>query len=267
MGTGNGLNGRNPRDEAVAAELLARNRRFYDRLWTAAKLIAPDRFATWPLVQSLLPASSPRLEIAPGLRPRLPIEGTCFLDISFAALSRLGKQGGIGVCGTAGSLPFPDRSFALLCALDVIEHVEEDGSVFAELERVARPGAVLLLSVPLHRSAWTAFDEIVGHCRRYDPGQLVAVLSEHGFGVERSAAFGMRPRSSRLLRIGMWFLTRHPAHAMKWYNRLLFPLALRRQRPLALRDGLLATDALDEIFLVCRKASARPRLSRAAAPP
>ncbi len=242
-------------------DLLAVNRSFYDRLWTDANLARPDRFSTWPLVRSLLAGAAARLEIAPGLRPRLPIQGTCFLDVSVPALSRLREQGGVTACATASSLPLPDRHFGLLCALDVVEHVEDDAAAFAELARVARPGAILLLSVPLHRSAWSAFDEIVGHGRRYDPGELLATLAEHGFAVERSAAFGMRPRSTRLLTLGMWFLARRPAHAMKWYNRLLFPLALRRQKPLTLHDGLLEMDAVQEVFLVCR------RLSPAAAPP
>jgi len=247
-------------------DLLAVNQLFYDRLWARARLARPDRFSTWPLVRSLLTGAPTRLEIAPGLRPRLPIQGTCFLDISLPALTRLHEQGGVTACGTASALPLPDRHFGLLCALDVVEHVEDDAAALAELARVARPGAILLLSVPLHRSAWSAFDEIVGHGRRYDPGQLMSALTQHGFVVERSAAFGMRPRSSRLLALGMWFLARRPAHAMKWYNRLLFPLALRRQKPLTLQDGLVEMNAVQEVFLVCRRTSGDPPLNPVAAP-
>ena len=246
---------------AAEADLLARNRHFYDRLWSTARLIAPERFSTWPLVHSLLPGSTPRLEIAPGLRPRLPIGGSCFLDISLPALNALQKLGGVTICGTATALPFPGRHFGLISALDIVEHVENDRAVFAELARVARPDGVLLLSVPLHRTAWSGFDEIVGHRRRYEPACLLAILAEHGFAVEHSAAFGMRPRSSRLVRLGMWFLARWPAHAMQWYNRLLFPLALSRQAPLALADGAQNMADLGEIFLVCR------RLTPAAGPP
>ncbi len=236
-----------------ARNLLASNRRFYDRLWHAARLIPPDRFATWPLVSSLLPGRPRRLEVAPGLRPRLPLEGTCFLDISMAALAPLKSAGGQAVCGTLAALPYPDQVFDLVCALDVVEHVEDDGAAFGELARVARPGAVLLLSVPLHQSAWTRFDDIVGHARRYGPEHLLGQLQGHGFEMESSAVYGMRPRSSRLTRFGMWFLTRHPAHAMSVYNRLLFPLALRRQNTLAMREGPLQTEGVDEVLLVCRR--------------
>src|SRR5699024_11175900 len=107
---------------------------------------------------------------------------------------------------------------------------ENDQAVFAELARVSRPGASLLLSVPLHVSAWTPFDEFVGHCRRYEPRELAAKLQRHGFGIERSAAYGMQPDSTLLLKFGMWFLTHQRKHAMWWYNRVFMPLGLRRQK-------------------------------------
>ena len=252
------------RTNAVAPnDLTARNRRFYDRLWNDARLVAPERFATWPLVGSLLPAEADRLEVAPGLRPRLPLEGTWFLDISMAALTRLRQAGGRTICGNLTALPFPDRHFGLVCALDIIEHVEDEAAAWRELARVAADGAVLLLSVPLHPSGWTAFDDIVGHGRRYEPDRLLASLAAHGFAVERSAAFGMQPRSSRLTAVGMWFLARMPGHAMRWYNRVFFPLALKRQKALVLHEGQPATEGVSEIFLVCR----RVPINLAATPP
>ncbi len=234
------------------------NQEFYDPLWTDARLVGPEQFTTWPLVQALVPSAGVRLELAPGLRPRLPIVGTCFLDVSQPALAKLRARGGLVVRGTVSHLPYPDHRFGLLCAFDIVEHVADDEAAFAELARVARDGATLLLSVPLHQAAWSGFDAMVGHCRRYDPHALVATLARHGFAVERSAGFGMRPRSSRLTRFGMWWLARHRARAMRWYNRVLFPFALRRQRKLRWHDGMLDTDALDEVLLVCRRSGIRP---------
>src|SRR6266513_1792097 len=71
------------------SELLEVNRHFYNALWSDARLIEPERFNTWPLVRSLLAPAQRRLEVAPGLRPRLPIEDTQFIDISVAALEKL----------------------------------------------------------------------------------------------------------------------------------------------------------------------------------
>ncbi len=235
------------------AELLHVNRQFYEGMWTDARLVLPQRFNTWPLVDSLLPVAPRRLEVAPGLRPRLPIEGTQFIDISRAALTRLRACGGGVALAQVSSIPFADASFDLVCAFDIVEHVDDDHGALAELSRVAAPGANLLLSVPLHPAHWTAFDELVGHRRRYEPRHLVGMLAEHGIAVERSAAYGMRPRSSRVRDAGMWWLEHHRERAMWWYNRIFMPLGVRLQKALALRAGMIDSEDVDEVLLVCRR--------------
>ena len=192
-----------------AQELVERNRRFYEALWSDARLVEPQRFNTWPLVQSLVSDRAPRLEVAPGLRPRLPIAGTHFVDISPAALTKLRRSGAEVVLGEVTSLPFADASFELVCALDIIEHVDDDERALGELCRVARTGASLLISTPLHPALWTSFDEFVGHRRRYEPAALLAKLAGHHLVIERSAVFGMKPRSTRLVDLGMWWLLNH----------------------------------------------------------
>ena len=49
-----------------------------------------------------------------------------------------------------GLLPFGDREFDLVCAFDVIEHVENDRLVFGEVSRVLKQDGVLMFSVPVH---------------------------------------------------------------------------------------------------------------------
>ncbi len=236
------------------AELVLANRGFYDSLWSRAGLIGPERFNTWPLLRELAGTAPRRLEVAPGLRPRLPLAGTCFVDLSVAALQRLHAAGASVVHGMIGALPCADASFDLICALDIIEHVADDASALAELARVAAPGASMLLSVPLHPAAWNAFDDFVGHCRRYEPVQILNRLAEHGFIVEHSAVHGMQPKSSRLLDLGQWYLTHQRERAMWWYNRVFMPLGLRLQKPLQWRDGLGDTRGVDELLLRCRYA-------------
>ena len=234
-------------------ELFDRNRRFYDSLWSGARLVEPQRFNTWPLVRSLLPGSASRLEVGPGLRPRLPIEGTQFVDISAPALAILREHGAHVVLSRVTSLPFADGAFDLVCALDIVEHVDDDDGALAELSRVAKSGATVLISAPLHPSLWTSFDDFVGHKRRYEPSRLLAKLAENHLVLERSAAFGMKPSSSRLVGVGMWWLVRHRELAMWTYNRAFMPLGLRLQKELHFAPGMIATDEIDEILLVCRR--------------
>jgi SAM-dependent methyltransferase len=242
-----------PSQASPERDLLAANRRYYDSLWSESMLVEPDRFNTWPFVSSLIAASGRRLEVAPGLRPRLPIQGTQFVDISAPALAKLRDRGGQVALGKVSSLPFSDATFDLVCALDIIEHVEDDDSALSELVRVVRSGGLLLISTPLHPALWNSFDEFVGHKRRYEPPRLLEKLAHHRLVVEHSAPFGMQPRSSRLLDFGMWWLTHHRGHAMWWYNRILMPLGLRFQKELQLTPGMIPTDGVDEVLLVCRR--------------
>ncbi len=238
------------------------NRLFYDALWSGARLIDPERFNTWPLVRSLISSGGRRLEVAPGLRPRLPIQGTQFADISSPALQQLSARGALVVQSAISALPFATGAFELVVALDVIEHVEDDEAALAELSRVTCCGGTVLLSAPLHPDRWSAFDDLVGHQRRYEPQHLVELLAQHHLAIEHSTGFGMQPHSSLISDLGAWWLTHHRAWALWWYNRLLMPLALRRQAELSLTPGLIATEAIDEVLLVCRRERS-PRLAPA----
>jgi SAM-dependent methyltransferase len=241
-------------------ELLAVNHDFYEALWTDAKLVAPQCFNTWPLVEELAAQSRRALEVGPGLRPRLPLAGTCFVDLSGAAVHRIREAGANATTGLIGALPFADASFDLVCAFDIVEHVDDDAAALSELARVAAPGAALLLSVPLHESAWTGFDDFVGHRRRYEPHELNRKLRHHGFSIERSAVHGMQPESPRLVDLGMWFLVHRRERAMWWYNRVIMPLGLRMQKPLRWQAGLIDAADVDTVVLVCRKDAAVPTM-------
>jgi SAM-dependent methyltransferase len=238
--------------------LLAANREFYDALWSQAHLERPDRFNTWPLISGLVPEAPARLEIGPGLRPRLPIPGTHFLDISAPAIERLNARGGSAVPGEITALPYRDGEFDLVCAFDVIEHAEDDQQAFRELSRVLQDGATLVFSVPLHEKFWTGFDDWVGHARRYEPAALLARIEGSGLTLEKSAAFGMAPRNPRLLKFGMDSLAKHRTFAMRLYNWVFIPLGHLFQKRLKFGPGLIDTNGVDEILLVCRRGRRTP---------
>ncbi len=231
-------------ESGAETDIVARNRRFYDSLWSGARLVEPSRFNTWPLVRSLLPHAAQRLEI----------EGSQVVDISGPALAQLRARGANAVQGQVTALPFRDASFDLVCALDIIEHVEHEDAALAEISRVAKGGAAILISAPLHAAMWTSFDDFVGHKRRYEPLDLLATLAAHGLAIERSAVFGMAPRASRLVDLGMWWLLHDRRRALWWYNKAFMPLGLRFQKELQLMPGMVGTDGVDEVLLVCRRA-------------
>jgi SAM-dependent methyltransferase len=240
-------------DTDSARRVRAANRRFYDALWSAGYLVPPHRFNTWPELSVLAATAAARLEVGPGLHPRLPVCDTHFVDVSAPALARLRERGGFATLSDVTALPYRDRVFDLVCAFDIVEHVEDDRRVFAELSRVARRGASVVLSVPLHQVRWTAFDALAGHVRRYDPDHLLVLLREHGLELERTAVFGMELRSRWLLDFAVWGLTKRRVQALRWYNALLLPLGLLIQRRLEWRTGLIDVAGVGELLLACRR--------------
>jgi SAM-dependent methyltransferase len=241
-----------------SSDYVARNSEFYDAFWARTYLTRPERFNTWPMIYALLPMAPSRLEIGPGLRPRLPIAGTHFLDLSPLVIGRLKARGGLAQHGEITAPPFADGRFDLVTAFDVIEHVVDDRRVFAELTRVLKPGGRLIFSVPLHAAHWTAFDDCVGHVRRYEPGALQELIASHGLVVEQSAVFGMQSNNPRLLAHSARWLTRHRAAAVRLYNWLLFPLGLLLQQRLKFKDGLMNLTGIHEVLLICRRATPVP---------
>jgi SAM-dependent methyltransferase len=235
-----------------ASALVEKNGRFYTALWSKTYLTSPKRFNTWPLMSTLLKDATKRLEIGPGLRPRLTISGTHFLDLSPPVIDRLNADGGLARAGEITELPFEDDHFDLVAAFDVIEHVEDDARVFSELTRVLKPGGRLIFSVPLHPSRWTTFDDYVGHARRYEPAALLDLLARNDLVVEQSAVFGMQSNNPRLLELAVQGLTKHHSVAMRCYNWLFFPLGLLLQKRLRIAYGLIDLAEVDEVLLVCR---------------
>jgi SAM-dependent methyltransferase len=238
---------------AGGTDLVEDNRRFYDLLWTGARLISPRKFNTWPVVSRFLPDSPARLEVGPGLRPRLPLERTQFLDLSATAVAKLRSAGGLAQVGTAAALPFVDGAFDLVCALDVVEHTEDDEVAMDELARVLKPGGHLLLSVPLHPSGWTSFDDFVGHGRRYVPEELAGKLARRRLAVRSSAIYGMMPRFPKLVDFGMRCLIHRRERATWYYTHFFMPIGLWFQSRLRFSSGLISSPKVDEVLLICRK--------------
>jgi ubiquinone/menaquinone biosynthesis C-methylase UbiE len=55
--------------------------------------------------------------------------------------------------GVGETLPFPDQSFDVVLAQDILEHVRNPDATLSEIRRVVRPGGVALVTV-INRFAW-----------------------------------------------------------------------------------------------------------------
>lgn len=69
--------------------------------------------------------------------------------------------------GSITELPFSVEKFDLVCAFDVIEHVEDDQLAVNEMKRVLKENGIIFITVPAFMSLWSHHDEINQHFRRY----------------------------------------------------------------------------------------------------
>jgi SAM-dependent methyltransferase len=113
------------------------------------------------------------------------------LDASAEAL-RWAARRGTGarlVRAAAESLPVAQATFDAVLALDVLEHLDDDGAGAREIARVLRPGGVALVTAPAFGWLWSAHDEALHHRRRYRLAELGAVLRGAGLAVERASYY------------------------------------------------------------------------------
>ena len=82
-------------------------------------------------------------------------------------------------------------SYDLICAFEVLEHIEDDLGALLAWKRLLRRGGHLLLSVPAHQRRYGASDEFVGHYRRYDRDVLTSVLDGAGFEPTQWSSYGI----------------------------------------------------------------------------
>ncbi len=107
------------------------------------------------------------------------------LEYSAAAASIAHGRGIPLVRSDARRLPFADSSFDLVMSTDMWEHIAEDDQVASEAARVLRPGGQLLVMVPAGMDLWSGHDLALGHVRRYERDELIALVESVGLRVEK----------------------------------------------------------------------------------
>lgn len=125
-----------------------------------------------------------------GLRERFPALGLAGSEIFTRGLGFAEKRlPGVPLFQMdARKLPF-DLEFYVICLFDVLEHIEEDERVIAEVFHATRPGGGLMLTVPQHRFLWSTVDEHACHKRRYTRRELVRKVRGAGFEVLHVTSF------------------------------------------------------------------------------
>jgi SAM-dependent methyltransferase len=87
------------------------------------------------------------------------------------------------------NLPLDKQSLDLVCAFDVIEHIEEHEKAIQEINRVLKCNGYIFLTVPAFNFLWSKHDDINHHFRRYRINELKKILNKNGFTIEYSSYF------------------------------------------------------------------------------
>lgn len=85
-------------------------------------------------------------------------------------------------------IPFADE-FDVIGAFDVLEHIEEDGQVLAQIYDALKAEGIMLLTVPQHAWLWSSVDDYACHVRRYSSKELHDKVKRSGFEILRSTSF------------------------------------------------------------------------------
>lgn len=90
--------------------------------------------------------------------------------------------------GRVESLPFADKTFDLIVALDVLEHVAEDNLAVTEIGRVLKKDGYFISFVPALMSLWSEHDVNLFHYRRYNKNTFLALFKD-GWQVKKVSFF------------------------------------------------------------------------------
>lgn len=112
------------------------------------------------------------------------------IDVSELAVEYCKKRGLPNVSiDDLAKLSFSDARFDVVIALDVLEHIEKDAQAVSEIKRVLKPGGTVIIFVPAFMALWGEADEMGRHFRRYRKPELLKLLRDAGFTIERSSYF------------------------------------------------------------------------------
>lgn len=150
----------------------------------------PLSFSAWlryDMIRRLIPPGRHRiLEIGAGLGSvgALLAERSDYVGVepdpeSFStARRRVGTRGQM-LNIAVEALP-ASEIFDVICAFEVLEHIDDDRGALSSWLRHLRPDGWVVVSVPLGRNRFGPQDEWAGHFRRYDRADLESLLDRCG---------------------------------------------------------------------------------------
>jgi len=89
------------------------------------------------------------------------------------------------ICSDLSRLPYREKKFDFISALDVLEHVKDDSSAISEISRILKDDGLLIITVPHGMKFYTRQDELIGHFRRYEIKHLNSLLNKNELKIQK----------------------------------------------------------------------------------
>jgi SAM-dependent methyltransferase len=86
--------------------------------------------------------------------------------------------------------PLPDGSIDGIVLLNILEHIEQDGTALGHVHRILRSGGIAVIEVPAGPGLYDLYDRRLLHFRRYRMRGLRRMASQAGFEVLESSHLG-----------------------------------------------------------------------------
>lgn len=84
-------------------------------------------------------------------------------------------------------LPFKDKTYDLVGAFDVLEHIEDQVGALKEWGRILKDDGAVVITVPAYQWLWTDHDISLHHKRRYTTKRLQQAAKQAGLKVEHNS--------------------------------------------------------------------------------
>lgn len=110
------------------------------------------------------------------------------VDTSQQAIKFMKLRGHRNVRKVDGTkLPFKKKSYDLIVAFDVLEHIKQQGKALKEWRRVLKDSGEIVITVPAYSWLWSRHDIALAHYRRYNLKKLNKAVIASGLKVKRQS--------------------------------------------------------------------------------